>query len=72
MEVNAHTHTPRKKWTHYFWEFLMLFLALFRVFLLKGQLEHTLEHQRDAVLPGKKRYHRDKITLNSCTCFLNK
>ena len=22
MEVHAHTHTPRKKWTHYFWEFL--------------------------------------------------
>ena len=29
MEVHAHTHTPRKKWTHYFWEFLMLFLAVF-------------------------------------------
>ena len=22
MEVHAHAHTPRKKWTHYFWEFL--------------------------------------------------
>ena len=21
MEVHAHAHTPRKKWTHYFWEF---------------------------------------------------
>ncbi len=29
MEVHAHTHTARKKWTHYFWEFLMLFLAVF-------------------------------------------
>jgi hypothetical protein len=28
MEVHAHTHTPRKKWTHFFWEFLMLFLAV--------------------------------------------
>jgi len=28
MEVHAHTHTARKKWTHYFWEFLMLFLAV--------------------------------------------
>jgi len=28
MEVHAHTHTERKKWTHYFWEFLMLFLAV--------------------------------------------
>ena len=22
MEVHAHTHTARKKWFHYFWEFL--------------------------------------------------
>ena len=27
MEVRQHTHTPRKKWTHYFWEFLMLFIG---------------------------------------------
>ena len=33
MEVHQHTHTPRKKWTHYFWEFLMLFLAVFCGFL---------------------------------------
>ena len=43
MEVHAHTHPstglptgqtgsgPRKKWTHYFWEFLMFFLAVFSV-----------------------------------------
>ncbi len=31
MEVHAHTHSPRRKWTHYFWEFLMLFLAVFCV-----------------------------------------
>jgi hypothetical protein len=24
MEVHAHSHTARKKWTHYFWEFLIL------------------------------------------------
>ena len=29
MEVHAHAHTARKKWTHYFWEFLKLFLAIF-------------------------------------------
>jgi hypothetical protein len=29
MEVHAHAHTARKKWTHYLWEFLMLFLAVF-------------------------------------------
>ena len=47
MEVHAHAHTPRKKWTHYFWEFLMLFLAVFCGFLAEYQLEHTIEHQRE-------------------------
>ena len=47
MEVHAHTHTSRKKWTHYFWEFLMLFLAVFCGFLAEYQLEHMIEHQRE-------------------------
>jgi hypothetical protein len=47
MEVHAHTHTPRKKWTHYFWEFLMLFLAVFCGFLAEYQLEHVIERQRE-------------------------
>jgi len=47
MEVHAHSHTARKKWTHYIWEFLMLFLAVFSGFLAEYQLEHTIEHQRE-------------------------
>jgi hypothetical protein len=47
MEVHHHAHTSRKKWTHYFWEFLMLFLAVFCGFLAEYQLEHTIEHQRE-------------------------
>jgi hypothetical protein len=47
MEVHAHTHTPRKKWTHYFWEFLMLFLAVTLGFLVENQREHYIEHQRE-------------------------
>jgi|SRR5687767_1408150 len=47
MEVHAHTHTPRKKWTHYFWEFLMLFLAVFAGFLAENQREHYVEHKRE-------------------------
>ncbi|HEU4858698.1 MAG TPA: hypothetical protein VFT15_02635 [Chitinophagaceae bacterium] len=47
MEVHHHAHTPRKKWTHYFWEFLMLFLAVFCGFLAELQLEHYIEHQRE-------------------------
>jgi len=46
MEVHAHTHTPRKKWTHYFWEFLMLFLAVFCGFLAENQREHIVEGHR--------------------------
>ena len=51
MEVHAHTHPAsggtRKKWTHYFWEFLMLFLAVFCGFLAENQREHMIEHQRE-------------------------
>ena len=47
MEVHAHTHTPRKKWTHYFWEFLMLFLAVFCGFLAEYQLEHKIEKNKE-------------------------
>ena len=47
MEVHAHTHTARKKWTHYFWEFLMLFLAVFCGFMAENQREHMIEHRRE-------------------------
>jgi len=47
MEVHHHSHTERKKWTHYFWEFLMLFLAVFCGFLAEYQLEHIIENQRE-------------------------
>ena len=47
MEVHAHSHTARKKWTHYFWEFLMLFLAVFCGFLAENFREHQVEHQRE-------------------------
>jgi hypothetical protein len=46
MEVHAHAHTARKKWTHYFWEFFMLFLAVSAGFLVENQREHFVEHQR--------------------------
>jgi len=46
MEVHAHTHTARKKWTHYFWEFLMLFLAVFCGFLAENFREHQVEKNR--------------------------
>ena len=49
MEVHHHAHTARKKWSHYFWEFLMLFLAVFCGFLAELQLEHKIEHDREKI-----------------------
>lgn len=46
MEVRAHSHTERKKWIHYLWEFLMLFLAVFCGFLAENQREHLVERKR--------------------------
>jgi hypothetical protein len=47
MEVHAHAHTARKKFTHYLWEFIMLFLAVFCGFLAEYQLEHKIEKDRE-------------------------
>ena len=48
MEVHAHSHSHGKKtWKNYFWEFLMLFLAVFCGFLAENQREHFVEHQRE-------------------------
>lgn len=47
MEVHHHTHTERKKWTHYVWEFLMLFLAVFCGYLAETFREHRIELQRE-------------------------
>ncbi|HEV7781126.1 MAG TPA: hypothetical protein VGO58_07650 [Chitinophagaceae bacterium] len=47
MEVHHHAHTARKKWTHYFWEFLMLFLAVFCGFMAENFREHKVEHHRE-------------------------
>ena len=46
MEVHAHTHTARNKWTHYIWEFIMLFLAVFCGFLAENFREHQIEKIR--------------------------
>jgi hypothetical protein len=47
MEVHHHTHTPRKKFRHYFWEFFMLFLAVTAGFFVENQREHYIEHRRE-------------------------
>ena len=49
MEVHHHTHANhgKKTWKNYFWEFLMLFLAVFCGFLAEWELEHIIEHSRE-------------------------
>ncbi len=52
MEVHHHAHDPaaphhKKNWKNYFWEFLMLFLAVFCGFLAEYQLEHKIESDRE-------------------------
>lgn len=47
MEVHHHTHTERKKWKHYIFEFFMLFLAVFCGYLAEYQLEHKIEKDRE-------------------------
>jgi hypothetical protein len=49
MEAHHHTHSAhgKKTWKDYFWEFLMLFLAVFCGFLAEYQLEHVIERSRE-------------------------
>jgi hypothetical protein len=61
MEVHHHTSQPvnaqhpadsqlsaaHKKWTHYLWEFLMLFLAVFCGFLAENIREHQVDRQKE-------------------------
>ena len=72
MEVHHHSHTSpdshrdkRKKWTHYVWEFLMLFLAVFCGFLAENYREHYVEHQRAKQLAQNlyKEIYADSIAI---------
>ncbi len=49
MEVHKHPHhvTHKKKWTEYFLEFLMLFLAVFLGFIAENFREHQVEQNRE-------------------------
>jgi hypothetical protein len=47
MEVHQHAqHGGKKNWKSYFWEFLMLFLAVTLGFFVENQREHYIEHVR--------------------------
>src|SRR5215813_12293444 len=49
METHAqHLHkAPGGGWSHYLFEFLMLFLAVFCGFLAENQREHMVERRRE-------------------------
>ena len=73
MEVHHHSHTGhgKKTWKEYFWEFLMLFLAVFCGFLAEYQLEHKIERDRlkKFMLDMTKNleYDRTRIAINLAT-----
>ncbi len=64
MEVHAHTHTARKKFTHYLWEFFMLFLAVTAGFLVENQREHYIEKLRVKQYARSLVYDLGKDTAN--------
>lgn len=49
METHAHHlhKAPGKNYRHFFFEFLMLFLAVFCGFLAENYREHVVEHERE-------------------------
>ncbi len=69
MEVHHHAHDPaaphhKKNWKSYFWEFLMLFLAVFCGFLAEYQLEHKIERDREKIYMSSLYQDLKTDTLN--------
>jgi hypothetical protein len=74
MEVHHHAHTERKKWNHYLWEFLMLFLAVFCGFIAENMREHYVEGQREKELAKNlyKEIYADSINIEQKMAFRNR
>lgn len=66
MEVHHHAHTARKKWTHYLWEFIMLFLAVYSGFLAENIREHRIEHKREEKMMASFLLDLDKDSVIIC------
>src|SRR5215470_203356 len=85
MEVHHHSHSApahggasRKKFTHYLWEFLMLFLAVFCGFLAENFREHQIEYKREkeymrSLLEDLKEdtieIYKSKLTAATCLAY---
>ena len=79
MEVHHHAHDPaaphhKKNWKSYFWEFLMLFLAVFCGFLAEIQVEHYAEHRREKqfMVTMLDDIKSDTALLSDCVNFWNR
>jgi hypothetical protein len=77
MEVHTHSHTESpssgragKKFTHYLWEFLMLFLAVFCGFLAENLREHMVEKKRTK-LYAQQFYEELKLDTSSLNHAIN-
>lgn len=55
METHAHhlNKASERTWSHYLFEFLMLFLAVFCGFLAENFREHQVEHKREQQFAGQ-------------------
>jgi hypothetical protein len=74
MEVHHHAHGHSKKnWKSYFWEFLMLFLAVTLGFVVENQREHYIEHQREKQLAKNlyKEIYADSVSIQQTVAARN-
>ena len=67
MEVHHHSHHGKKRWTEYFWEFLMLFLAVSLGFFVENFREKLVEKHRahDFAISLLSDLKKDTAILNS-------
>lgn len=76
MEVHHHAHAPgeaghgKRTWKSYFWEFIMLFLAVFLGFLAHYQLEHKIERERERryIISMVKDLYMDTVNFTKFIC----
>ena len=52
MDIHHHAHTPRENFSHYLYEFFMLFLAVTASFCVENLREHYIEQQRARQFAG--------------------
>ena len=73
METHAHHlhNAPGKNFWHYFFEFLMLFLAVTLGFFVENEREHLIEHKREKILIKEmlEDLRKDTAYLHLCVSY---